>query len=50
MGMIIGVTAQTFLLICITWKTNWESQVVIAQARVRKWFLPTHPIQEDDSV
>uniref|UniRef100_A0A1D1YEK0 Protein DETOXIFICATION n=1 Tax=Anthurium amnicola TaxID=1678845 RepID=A0A1D1YEK0_9ARAE len=40
MGMISGTAIQTLVLIFITVKTDWEHQVDIAQARVKKWFLP----------
>ncbi|XP_020261983.1 protein DETOXIFICATION 21-like [Asparagus officinalis] len=39
-GMIFGTLVQTIVLICITWRTNWDNQVTIAQARVNKWLIP----------
>ncbi|XP_072982999.1 protein DETOXIFICATION 21-like [Typha latifolia] len=39
-GMIIGTMIQTFALIWITWRTDWDKQVAIAQVRVNKWLLP----------
>nr|CAD1828990.1 unnamed protein product [Ananas comosus var. bracteatus] len=39
-GMILGTATQTFVLIYITWRTDWDKQVALAQARVNKWFLP----------
>lgn len=40
-GMIVGTAIQTIVLIIITWRTDWDKQVSLAQARVNRWFLPT---------
>ncbi|KAK9158610.1 hypothetical protein Scep_005184 [Stephania cephalantha] len=39
-GMLVGTAVQTLVLIIITWTTDWDKQVILAQQRVRKWFLP----------
>ncbi|KAK8970810.1 Protein TRANSPARENT TESTA 12 [Platanthera guangdongensis] len=39
-GMLIGTAVQTFVLVWITWRTDWDKQVAMAQARVSKWFIP----------
>ncbi|OAY74055.1 Protein DETOXIFICATION 21 [Ananas comosus] len=39
-GMILGTATQTLVLVYITWRTDWDKQVALAQARVNKWFLP----------
>ncbi|KAH7667361.1 multidrug resistance protein MATE family protein [Dioscorea alata] len=40
-GMLIGTAIQTFVLIWITWRTDWDKQVMLAQTRVNKWLLPS---------
>ncbi|XWS57930.1 hypothetical protein CRYUN_Cryun09bG0215200 [Craigia yunnanensis] len=39
-GMLLGTLVQTIVLVIITWKTDWDKQVVLARARVNKWFVP----------
>ncbi|XWS64941.1 hypothetical protein CRYUN_Cryun05aG0047600 [Craigia yunnanensis] len=39
-GMLIGTLVQTIVLVIITWKTDWDKQVVKARMRVNKWFVP----------
>ncbi|KAK8921263.1 Protein TRANSPARENT TESTA 12 [Platanthera zijinensis] len=39
-GMLIGTAVQTFVLVWITWRTDWDKQVAMAQARVSKWVIP----------
>ncbi|WCJ27658.1 MATE efflux family protein [Euphorbia peplus] len=36
-GMIFGTFIQTIALIIITFKTDWEKQVILARNRVNKW-------------
>ncbi|ESW33844.1 hypothetical protein PHAVU_001G105101 [Phaseolus vulgaris] len=36
-GMLFGTFIQTLLLIIITYKTNWDDQVIIARHRVNRW-------------
>ncbi|XXG50825.1 hypothetical protein AAC387_Pa02g4745 [Persea americana] len=36
-GMLLGTAAQTFVLLYITWRTDWDKQVEIARLRVNKW-------------
>ncbi|KAF9588875.1 hypothetical protein IFM89_016838 [Coptis chinensis] len=40
-GMISGVAIQTLVLVFMTWRTDWESQVEKASARLNRWLLPT---------
>ncbi|KAL4303229.1 hypothetical protein GQ457_10G014570 [Hibiscus cannabinus] len=50
-GMLVGTFVQTLILVIITWKTDWDKQVVLARSRVNKWFVPesreTNSIQEN---
>ncbi|KAK8565005.1 hypothetical protein V6N13_020136 [Hibiscus sabdariffa] len=39
-GMLVGTFVQTLSLVIITWKTDWDKQVVLARSRVNKWFVP----------
>lgn len=39
-GMIVGTAIQTIVLIFITWRTDWDKQVALAQERVNRWLLP----------
>eukprot|EP00262_Sarcandra_glabra_P011376 TRINITY_DN2728_c0_g3_i2.p1 TRINITY_DN2728_c0_g3~~TRINITY_DN2728_c0_g3_i2.p1 ORF type:complete len:507 (-),score=62.94 TRINITY_DN2728_c0_g3_i2:283-1737(-) len=39
-GMMCGIAAQTFVLLFITQRTDWDLQVEKASARLNKWFLP----------
>ncbi|XP_020219800.1 protein DETOXIFICATION 21 isoform X1 [Cajanus cajan] len=36
-GMLFGTFIQTIVLSIITYKTNWDKQVTIAQNRIKKW-------------
>ena len=36
-GMLFGTFIQTVVLVIITYKTNWDEQVVIARSRISKW-------------
>ncbi|KAI3446590.1 hypothetical protein Pfo_003255 [Paulownia fortunei] len=38
-GMMSGVITQTFALSFMTWKTNWDEEVFITSARLRRWYL-----------
>ncbi|RZC86439.1 hypothetical protein C5167_030517 [Papaver somniferum] len=40
MGMLVGTAVQTIVLVIITWRTDWDNQVVVARNRVRKWSTP----------
>ncbi|KAL4320111.1 hypothetical protein GQ457_18G008550 [Hibiscus cannabinus] len=42
-GMLLGTFVQTLILVVITWKTDWDNQVVLARTRVNKWLLPESP-------
>ncbi|KAJ8461148.1 hypothetical protein OPV22_034074 [Ensete ventricosum] len=37
-GMLIGTCIQTLVLIYITWRTNWDQQVLLAKDRLSKWY------------
>ncbi|XVF56754.1 hypothetical protein PTKIN_Ptkin06aG0145400 [Pterospermum kingtungense] len=39
-GMLLGTLVQTIVLVIITWKTDWDKQVVLTRTRVNKWFVP----------
>ncbi|XP_077247628.1 protein DETOXIFICATION 20-like [Tasmannia lanceolata] len=39
-GMMLGIAAQTLVLICITGRTDWSIQVQKASARLNRWLLP----------
>ncbi|MBA0554962.1 hypothetical protein Golob_014032, partial [Gossypium lobatum] len=39
-GMLLGTLLQTVTLIIITWKTDWDKQVLLARSRVNKWLVP----------
>ncbi|KAL3841100.1 hypothetical protein ACJIZ3_025691 [Penstemon smallii] len=38
-GMTSGVATQTLALSFMTWKTNWDEEVSITSARLKKWYL-----------
>ncbi|CAO2140696.1 unnamed protein product [Urochloa humidicola] len=38
-GMLLGTLVQTMVLLFITWKTDWEKQVMVAQERLKKWYM-----------
>ncbi|KAJ4774597.1 Protein DETOXIFICATION [Rhynchospora pubera] len=40
MGMNFGILIQTMVLLLITWRIDWDKEVVIAKARINEWFLP----------
>ncbi|XP_073299118.1 protein DETOXIFICATION 21-like [Primulina huaijiensis] len=42
-GMLVGVLVQTIVLVIITYRTDWEKQVSIAQKRVNRWFIEVEP-------
>ncbi|XP_075636816.1 protein DETOXIFICATION 21-like [Castanea sativa] len=37
MGMLFGTFVQTIALVIVTYKTNWDEQVIVASNRVKKW-------------
>ncbi|RWR79681.1 protein DETOXIFICATION 21-like protein [Cinnamomum micranthum f. kanehirae] len=39
-GMLIGTGVQTFVLMCITWRTDWDKQVEMARSHINKWLVP----------
>ncbi|KAG8362669.1 hypothetical protein BUALT_BualtUnG0052400 [Buddleja alternifolia] len=47
-GMLIGTFVQTFMLVIITYKTDWDKQVSIAQRRVNKWFVEAEPSKDSN--
>lgn len=36
-GMLFGTFVQTIVLVIITYRTDWDEQVIIAHSRVKKW-------------
>ncbi|KAL3733210.1 hypothetical protein ACJRO7_022696 [Eucalyptus globulus] len=38
-GMLFGTFVQTVVLIVITYKTDWDKQVLLARTRVNEWFV-----------
>ncbi|CAK9157612.1 unnamed protein product [Ilex paraguariensis] len=38
-GMLFGTLVQTVVLTIITYKTDWDEQVSIAQQRITRWFV-----------
>ncbi|KAK4481813.1 hypothetical protein RD792_012724 [Penstemon davidsonii] len=38
-GMTSGVATQTLALSFMTWRTNWDEEVSITSARLKKWYL-----------
>lgn len=48
-GLMCGVGTQTLGLIYLTWRTNWDDQVVKASERLNKWLLkPSEEPNEND--
>lgn len=39
-GMLFGIFVQTIVLLVITYKTDWDKQVLMARGRVNKWLVP----------
>ncbi|KAJ6379783.1 hypothetical protein OIU76_016436 [Salix suchowensis] len=38
-GMLIGTFIQTVVLIIVTYRTDWEKQVIVAHNQINKWFV-----------
>ncbi|XP_011070003.1 protein DETOXIFICATION 24 isoform X2 [Sesamum indicum] len=38
-GMISGVVTETLALSFMTWRTNWDQEVSITSARLKRWYL-----------
>lgn len=38
-GMICGVITQTLALCFMTWRTNWDVEVIKAKERLQRWYL-----------
>ncbi|XP_057767367.1 protein DETOXIFICATION 24-like [Salvia miltiorrhiza] len=38
-GMMSGIVTQTVALSYMIWKINWDQEVLIASARLRRWYL-----------
>ncbi|XP_058750674.1 protein DETOXIFICATION 21-like isoform X3 [Vicia villosa] len=45
-GMLFGIFVQTVVLIIITYKTDWDNQVVVARNRVNRWAI----VEKDESI
>ncbi|KAK6944523.1 Multi antimicrobial extrusion protein [Dillenia turbinata] len=39
-GMLLGTFVQTVALMVITYRTDWDEQVLLARKRVKKWSVP----------
>ncbi|KAG4915740.1 hypothetical protein AAZX31_19G107600 [Glycine max] len=48
-GMLFGTLIQTIVLIVITYKTNWDEQVTIAQKRISRWSKVDSADQENEA-
>ncbi|XP_071929675.1 protein DETOXIFICATION 21-like [Coffea arabica] len=49
-GMLIGTLVQTIVLIVITLRTDWDRQVLIAQQRINRWFIPSENDNRSESL
>lgn len=38
-GMLIGTFIQTVVLLIVTYRTDWEKQVIVAHNQINKWFV-----------
>lgn len=38
-GMLIGTFIQTVVLLIVTYRTDWEKQVIVAHNKINKWFV-----------
>ncbi|GFP82100.1 protein transparent testa 12 [Phtheirospermum japonicum] len=38
-GMMSGVIAETIALCFMTWRTNWDQEVSVTSARLKRWYL-----------
>ncbi|KAK1404566.1 Protein DETOXIFICATION [Heracleum sosnowskyi] len=47
-GMLFGTFVQTVALMIITYKTDWEEQVSVAQQRINKWSVDSDQQADDD--
>ncbi|CAN1261995.1 Protein DETOXIFICATION 21 [Linum perenne] len=45
-GMLIGTFIQTIILMVITYRTDWDKQVLLARNRVNKWYAPVPDSEE----
>lgn len=48
-GMLFGTAVQTIVLVIITLRTDWNKQVAIAQARVKRWSMAQPANESDDA-
>ncbi|KAF9587670.1 hypothetical protein IFM89_004502 [Coptis chinensis] len=49
-GMLIGTAVQTIVLLIITWRTDWDKQVTLAQQHVKKWVVPEFEEPKGDEI
>ncbi|KAK1392053.1 Protein DETOXIFICATION [Heracleum sosnowskyi] len=47
-GMLLGILTQTTVLVVITYKTDWEKQVSIAEQRINKWSVDSDQEADED--
>ncbi|CAI0385059.1 unnamed protein product [Linum tenue] len=45
-GMLFGTFIQTIILVVITYRTDWDKQVVLARNRVNRWYKPAAEPEE----
>ncbi|MQM14647.1 hypothetical protein Taro_047582 [Colocasia esculenta] len=48
-GMISGTAVQTAVLVVFTVRTDWDQQVAMAQARVKRWSLPENQTETNEA-
>ncbi|KAJ0975417.1 hypothetical protein J5N97_017382 [Dioscorea zingiberensis] len=39
LGMLIGTFVQSIVLLYITWRTDWEKQVILTKERLNRWYM-----------
>ncbi|CAL1384205.1 unnamed protein product [Linum trigynum] len=49
-GMLFGTFIQTIILIVITYRTDWDKQVLLARNRVNRWYTPVAEPEEQSLV
>ncbi|XP_011070005.1 protein DETOXIFICATION 24-like isoform X1 [Sesamum indicum] len=50
LGMMSGVVAETFALSFMVWRTNWDEEVSITSARLKRWYLESSEDNKTSSV
>lgn len=47
-GMICGVVTQSAALCYMTWRTNWEEEVFKAQQRLKRWYMKSSEVSQQN--